>query len=65
MSQRQTQGFTLVEISIVLVIIGLLLGGLLKASELITSARVRELISQQDGIRAAYYSFLERFRAIP
>jgi hypothetical protein len=48
-----------------LVIIGLLLGGLLRASELITSARVRELISQQDGIRAAYYGFLERFRAIP
>jgi len=65
MSSRQTQGFTLVEIAIALIIIGLLLGSILRASELITSARVRGLISQQDGIRAAYYGFLERFREIP
>ena len=32
-------GFTLVEIAIVLVIIGLLLGGILKGQELITSAQ--------------------------
>ncbi|HKB81710.1 MAG TPA: prepilin-type N-terminal cleavage/methylation domain-containing protein [Burkholderiales bacterium] len=65
MTLRQTQGFTLVEIAIVLVIIGLLLGGILRASELITSARVRALISQQEDIKAAYYGFEERFRAIP
>ena len=65
MSRRQTHGFTLVEIAIVLVIIGLLLGGILRGSELITSARVRALISQQDGIKAAYYGFAERFRASP
>jgi len=43
MSSRQTQGFTLVEIAIALIIIGLLLGGILRASELITTARVRGL----------------------
>jgi hypothetical protein len=32
---------------------------------LITSARVRNLISQQDGIKAAYFGFLDRFRALP
>ena len=48
-----------------LVIIGLLLGGVLKGQELITSARVRNLISQQDGIKAAYFGFLDRFRALP
>jgi len=63
---RKTQtGFTLIEIAIVLVIIGLLLGGVLKGQELITSARVRNLISQQDGIKAAYFGFLDRFRALP
>ena len=62
--RRQT-GFTLIEIAIVLVIIGLLLGGVLKGQELITSARVRNLISQQDGIKAAYFGFLDRFRALP
>jgi prepilin-type N-terminal cleavage/methylation domain-containing protein len=62
---RKQNGFTLIEIAIVLVIIGLLLGGVLKGQELITSARVRNLISQQDGIKAAYFGFLDRFRALP
>ncbi len=63
--KRNVQGFTLIEIAIVLVIIGLLLGGVLKGQELITSARVRNLISQQDGIKAAYLGFLDRYRALP
>jgi prepilin-type N-terminal cleavage/methylation domain-containing protein len=62
---RKQTGFTLIEIAIVLVIIGLLLGGILKGQELITSARVRNIISQQDGIKAAYFGFLDRYRALP
>ncbi|MEQ1775315.1 MAG: prepilin-type N-terminal cleavage/methylation domain-containing protein, partial [Burkholderiales bacterium] len=62
---HKQRGFTLIEIAIVLVIIGLLLGGVLKGQELITSARVRNLISQQDGIKAAYFGFLDRYRALP
>ncbi|HEX7813257.1 MAG TPA: prepilin-type N-terminal cleavage/methylation domain-containing protein [Burkholderiales bacterium] len=62
---RKQQGFTLIEIAIVLVIIGLLLGGILKGQELITSARVRNLISQQDGIKAAFFGFQDRYRALP
>lgn len=62
---RQQQGFTLIEIAIVLVIIGLLLGGVLKGQELITAARVRNLISTQDGVKAAYFGFLDRYRALP
>jgi prepilin-type N-terminal cleavage/methylation domain-containing protein len=58
-------GFTLVEIAIVLVIIGLLLGGILKGQELITSARVRNLADQASGVQAAYYGFVDRYRAIP
>jgi hypothetical protein len=37
----------------------------LKGQELITSARVRNMISQQDGIKAAYFGFLDRYRALP
>jgi prepilin-type N-terminal cleavage/methylation domain-containing protein len=63
--RNKQSGFTLIEIAIVLVIIGLLLGGVLKGQELITSARVRNMISTQDGIKAAYFGFLDRFRALP
>ncbi len=62
--QRQS-GFTLIEIAIVLVIIGLLLGGVLKGQELITSARVRNLIATQDGVKAAFFGFQDRYRAFP
>ena len=62
---RKSRGFTLIEIAIVLVIIGLLLGGVLKGQELITGARVRNLISQQDGIKAAFFGFQDRYRALP
>jgi len=62
---RKQSGFTLIEIAIVLVIIGLLLGGVLKGQELITAARVRNLISSQDGVKAAYFGFLDRYRSLP
>jgi prepilin-type N-terminal cleavage/methylation domain-containing protein len=58
-------GFTLVEISIVLVIIGLILGGVFKGQALIDSARVRSLSTEVSGIRTAWYSFQERYRSIP
>jgi len=54
----------LIEIAIVLVIIGTLLGGVLKGQELIASARVRNMIAQQDGIKAAFFGFQDRFRGV-
>ena len=63
--QQKQSGFTLIEISIVLVIIGLILGGALKGQELIQSAKVRSSINQIDGVKAAYYAFQDRYRALP
>lgn len=65
MISNKQKGFTLVEIAIVLVIIGLLLGGILKGQELINSARVRNLADQNSGIQAAYYGFIDRYRQVP
>jgi prepilin-type N-terminal cleavage/methylation domain-containing protein len=59
------KGFTLIEIAIVLVIIGLLLGGVLKGQELINTARVRALNNSIDGITAAWFSFQDRYRGFP
>jgi len=62
---RPAYGFTLIEMVIVLVIVGLLLGSVLKGQELIVGGRVRHLIAQQEGIRAAFFGFQDRFRALP
>jgi len=62
---RKQSGFTLVEIAIVLVVIGLLLGGILKGQQLINSARVRNMADQNSAVQSSYYGFIDRFRNIP
>lgn len=63
-SQHQ-RGFTLIEMSIVLVIIGLIIGGILKGQELIESSRQKNVISQVDRLKASTTSFVDRFRSLP
>ena len=65
LSTKQQGGFTLIEIAIVLVIIGLLLGGILKGQELITQAKIRNVVNDFNGTSAAYYAYQDRYRAIP
>lgn len=62
--KKQT-GFTLIELAIVLVIIGLLLGGVLRGQELINSARVTNLTRDFQNTQVFLYSYQDRFRAIP
>ncbi|EIJ41397.1 prepilin-type N-terminal cleavage/methylation domain-containing protein [Beggiatoa alba B18LD] len=63
--KQQQSGFTLVEIAIVLVIIGLLIGGVLKGQEIITNARVVNIENSFSGISAAIFSYQDRYRALP
>ncbi len=63
--ERTQKGFTLVEIAIVLVIIGLLLGGILKGQEMIVQAKIKNVVADFSGISAAYYGYQDRYRTIP
>lgn len=59
------QGFTLVEMAIVLVIIGLIIGGILKGQEIVDNARVKAQVSQIDSIKAAVATFQDQFNYLP
>lgn len=63
--RKEQSGFTLVEIAIVLVIIGLLLGGVLKGQELINSAKVKNMANDFRTISTFVYAYQDRFRALP
>jgi prepilin-type N-terminal cleavage/methylation domain-containing protein len=63
--KRNQSGFTLIEIAIVLVIIGLLLGGVLKGQELINSARVKNMATDFRNIPVYIYGYQDKYRALP
>lgn len=63
--KHKQMGFTLVEIAIVLVIIGLLLGGVLKGQELITQAKIKNIANDFNGMSAAVYAYQDRYKAFP
>jgi prepilin-type N-terminal cleavage/methylation domain-containing protein len=58
-------GFTLVEIAIVMVIIGLLIGGILKGQAMIQNAKVKRVVKQADELRAAIMSFYDKYGVYP
>ncbi|MFQ5353413.1 MAG: prepilin-type N-terminal cleavage/methylation domain-containing protein, partial [Thermodesulfobacteriota bacterium] len=62
---RNEKGFTLVELAIVLVIIGLLLGGILKGQELIKSAKVKRAYSAQSEVVAALFTYADKYGKTP
>jgi prepilin-type N-terminal cleavage/methylation domain-containing protein len=60
-----TQGFTLIELSIVLVIIGLIVGGVLVGQDLIRAAEVRATIAQIEKYNTAVNTFQGKYNALP
>jgi prepilin-type N-terminal cleavage/methylation domain-containing protein len=65
MQLKKQKGFTLVEIAIVLVIVGLLIGGVLKGQEMITNAKLKRIESDNAGIAAAMFSYQDRYLQLP
>jgi prepilin-type N-terminal cleavage/methylation domain-containing protein len=65
MINNKQKGFTLVEIAIVLVIVGLLIGGVLKGQEMITNAKLKRIESDNAGIAAAMFSYQDRYLQLP
>lgn len=63
--KNNQRGFTLVEIAIVLVIIGLLLGGVLKGQELINSAKVKNFATDFRSIPLFIYGYQDKYKALP
>ncbi len=63
--KKPQNGFTLIEIAIVLLVIGLLLGGVLKGQELIDSAKAKNLAQDLRSIPAMVHAYQDRFRGLP
>lgn len=64
-SKGRQSGFTLVELAIVLVIIGLILAAVLKGQEMITNGKVKSVENDLKGVTSAYYAYQDRYKAIP
>lgn len=63
--KSKQRGFTLIEIAIVLVIIGLLLGGVLQGQQLIENSRVKSATNDLNGIAAGAFSYQDRYGRLP
>lgn len=62
---KSSGGFTLVELSIVIVIIGFLVAGIAVGSNMIKQAEIRSVIGDLNGYQAAYNNFVSKYSKVP
>ena len=62
---KRNSGFTLVELAIVLVIIGLIIGGVLAGQQLIRNAEIQSVANEFSTLQAAMNTFRVRYNALP
>ncbi len=62
---KQLDGFSLSEISIVLLIIGVIAGGMLKGRDLVESAQIKSVANDVQNIQTAFASYVSSYEALP
>ena len=62
---KKEAGFTLVEIAIVLVVIGLLLGAILAGQEVVLNGQIRNAVNEYNNVASAVFVYQDRYRQIP
>ncbi len=62
---KEERGFTLVEMAIVLIIIGILVGGILKGMAMVQEAKVKRIVKSADELRAAVMTFYDKYGMYP
>lgn len=62
---NKSAGFTLVELSIVIIIIGFLIAGIAAGSSLIHQAKLNSVVTDMQSYQTAYNTFIQRYNGVP
>lgn len=62
---KKSHGFTLVELSIVIIVIGLLSGAILKGQGIIRNAKLKRIASDYSNVATAMYTYEDRYEQLP
>lgn len=64
-AKKSSAGFSLLELSIVLAVIGIIVGGVLLGQQLVRSSELRALVEDRERVQSAVLAFKERYNTLP